>query len=178
MSPRSADGRLTSYAASDGIVMLFAGHGWGKTAAAIGYAMRARGLGWPTTVVQFLKGGGWNVPEIASADHLDIGWPVLSSRMTWAPGDLQELTAIAWRHVTTALLAPGPSLVVLDELTHVVDDGLLDIADVVKAVDARARATSVIVTGRTMPPELVELADTVTAFERVKHGGKKGILGS
>lgn len=163
--------------AREGIVMLLTGPGWGKSAAAIGYAVRARGMGWDTTVVQFLKGRAWNAPELASAERLGIDWPMLSSRLTWAPSDLHDLTERAWAGASAALATPGPALVVLDELTHAVEGGWLDAGRVAESLRDRARLVSVIVTGPHAPIELVEVADTVTTFELTKHAVKKGILG-
>lgn len=161
----------------EGIVMVFTGDGWGKSAAAIGYGVRARGMGWSTTVVQFLKGRTWNAPEITSAEVLGIDWPVLSARLTWAPHDLAELSERAWGHAARALTAPGPSLVVLDELTHAIEGGWLEVGPVVDAIAGRARLVSVIATGNAAPGALVQVADTVTTFELTKHQSKKGILG-
>ncbi|MEV1292507.1 cob(I)yrinic acid a,c-diamide adenosyltransferase [Pseudonocardia sp. NPDC049635] len=159
----------------DDLVLLFTGEGWGKTAAAVGYAVRARGAGWPATVVQFLKGGGWNAAEIAMADRLGVGWPVLTRGLTWAH-DPEQLCARAWAAAVAALAGRGPALVVLDEITHAIDNGWLDAAEVARAVSDRAPGVSAVLTGRNTHPEVVDIADTVTRFELVKHDGKRGIL--
>ncbi|WP_265523144.1 cob(I)yrinic acid a,c-diamide adenosyltransferase [Oerskovia flava] len=169
-------GRSARPRPANGIVMLFCGEGWGKSAAAVGYAVRARGSGWPTTVVQFLKGGAWNAAEISRAADLGIDWPVLSPDLTWGGLDTAQVAADAWDRARDVLGRPGPSLLVLDELTHALDGGWLDLDDVVATLRSRAPGTSVVITGRTAPDELVDLADTVTRFELVKHDGKRGIL--
>ncbi|MFP4511329.1 MAG: cob(I)yrinic acid a,c-diamide adenosyltransferase [Actinomycetota bacterium] len=161
----------------DGILMVFTGEGWGKSAAAIGYSIRARGMGWATTMVQFLKGGSWNAAEISATERMGIDWPVLSSRLTWAPRDLRGLSDRAWEHAAGALEGPGPALVVLDELSHAIDGGWLDLGRVTSGLESRARQVSVIITGADVQDELCDLADTVTTFERSKHLAKKGVLG-
>ncbi|QOR72392.1 cob(I)yrinic acid a,c-diamide adenosyltransferase [Ruania alkalisoli] len=157
-------------------MMLFTGEGWGKSAAAIGYAVRARGRGWPTTVVQFLKGGSWNAAEISQAGPLGIHWPVLSPELTWGSRDPTALAQVALGHAREALAEPEPSLVVLDELTHAIHSGWLEVTEVVETIQHRHPGVSVIITGRHSVAEFCELADTVTRFDMVEHDGKKGIL--
>lgn len=164
--------------ARDGIVMVFTGEGWGKSAAATGYAVRSRGMGWSTTMVQFLKGRSWNGPEIAVAELLGIDWPAFSSRLTWAPHDLTALSRRAWAVAEEAMRRAGPSLVVLDEVTRAIAGGWLECERVVDAIAGRHHLASVIVTGPDAPPALLELADTVTTFDLTKHQTKKGILGA
>lgn len=156
--------------------MLFCGEGWGKSAAAFGYAVRAAGQGWPATIVQFVKGGAWNAAESAASATLGIRWPVFTPRLTWGADDPQELCERAWSAAREAMHAPG--LVVLDEITHAVEHGWLQAGEVADELSSRHPLTSVILTGRAAPEPLVEAADTVTGFALVKHERKKGILGS
>ncbi|MEA2703858.1 MAG: cob(I)alamin adenosyltransferase, partial [Actinomycetota bacterium] len=45
----------------------------------------------------------------------------------------------------------------------------------VSAVRDRAERTSVVITGRNAPEELIEVADTVTEMRKVKHAYDSGI---
>lgn len=157
--------------------MLFTGEGWGKSCAAIGYAVRAAGRGWPATVVQFVKGGAWNAAEADVSTAAGIRWPVFTTGLTWGREDPQALGARAWAAARDALHADEPGLVVLDELTHAVESGWLNAESVAQEIRDRHPLTSVIITGRTAPDVLSAVADTITGFELVKHESKKGILG-
>lgn len=156
--------------------MLFAGEGWGKTAAALGYAVRASGRGWPATVVQFVKGSAWNEAEASMSAAAEISWPVFSSGMTWGGRDPQELCRMAWREAQRALVDADAGLVVLDEVTRAIEHGWLTAAQVVEALEERNPLTSVILTGQVAPQPLVDAADTVTDFRLAKHEHRSGIL--
>lgn len=154
--------------------MLLTGGGWGKSTAALGYAVRASSHGWPTTVVQFLKGGGWNASESEMLTHAGIRWLAFTSGLTWGSGDLTQLADQAWQEALSALNNPEGGLVVLDELTRAVDHGLLTAQTVVEAVRGRDPRVRVIMTGKDAPGQLHDLADTVTSFELVKHAAGLG----
>ena len=47
--------------------------------------------------------------------------------------------------------------------------------EVVEAVVGRSPKTNVVITGRDAPPELIEVADTVTEMRKVKHAFDQGI---
>jgi cob(I)alamin adenosyltransferase len=53
--------------------------------------------------------------------------------------------------------------------------GWVPVDDVVTAIRDRAPRTSVVVTGRDAPDELVAVADTVTEMRKVKHAYDEGI---
>ncbi len=157
--------------------MLFVGEGWGKSAAAFGYANRSIGRGWPTLVVQFLKGAGWNPAEVDSGRRLGIEWPTLSRDLTWAQSDPARLAASAWSTGSTAIASNEYGLVVLDEITHAIASGWVDEGELVEALATRGSTTSVIMTGRSASRRVRASADTITKFDLVKHHEKRGILG-
>jgi cob(I)alamin adenosyltransferase len=65
--------------------------------------------------------------------------------------------------------------IVLDELNIVVDCGYLPASLVVETLRRRPPDLHVCVTGRGAPPELVEIADTVTEMRMIKHAYDAGI---
>jgi cob(I)alamin adenosyltransferase len=80
------------------------------------------------------------------------------------------------------LLAPNPKsqiqlfdVLVLDEVNNAVEDGLIEIQDVLQVLRAR-KGTHVIMTGRDAGAELVKAADLVTEMKKVKHPYDKGKL--
>jgi cob(I)alamin adenosyltransferase len=66
-------------------------------------------------------------------------------------------------------------MVVLDELTYPLIYGWLPLEGVVETLKARPAHVHVVITGRRCPPELIELADTVTEMTKVKHAFNAGV---
>jgi hypothetical protein len=64
-------------------------------------------------------------------------------------------------------------LVVLDEITYPLIYGWLPLQDVLHTLRARPKDVHVCLTGRRCPPEIIELADTVTEMTLVKHAFKR-----
>ena len=165
-------------ARAQSIVLVNTGHGKGKSSAAFGVMVRGWARGWRVGVVQFLKSGKWKVGERKLAEQLDIEWHTLGDGFTWESSDLErtaELGREAWA-VAKAKLASGDyDLLILDELTYPMKYGWVEVDEVVAAIRDRAPKTSVVVTGRDAPDELIEVADTVTEMRKVKHAYDKGI---
>lgn len=164
----------------DSRLLVNTGDGKGKSSAAFGVLVRGWARGWRVGVVQFMKSGKWAAGETKLAEHLGIDWWTLGDGFTWESTDLDESAAKnvhAWE-VARAKLASGDyDLLILDELTYVVNYGWVPIADVVAGLEARWPKTNVVLTGRDAPAELVALADTVTEMRVVKHAYQQGIPG-
>jgi cob(I)alamin adenosyltransferase len=165
-------------ARAQSIVLVNTGHGKGKSSAAFGVMVRGWARGWRVGVVQFVKGGKWKTGERKLADQLDIEWHTLGDGFTWESTDLERTAQLgrdAWA-VAAAKLASGDyDLLILDELTYVLKYGWVPVDEVVEAIRSRAPRTSVVVTGRNAPDELVAVADTVTEMRKVKHAYDEGI---
>jgi len=160
------------------LVLVNTGHGKGKSSAAFGVMLRAWARGWRVAVVQCIKSGDWHTGEEKAARHLGIEWHAMGDGFTWDSDDLGETAAKgahAWM-IGRNLLASGDyDLVILDELTYTMTFGWVPVAEVVAGIRDRAPRTNVIVTGRDAPPELIEVADTVTDMGMVKHAFTQGI---
>jgi cob(I)alamin adenosyltransferase len=159
-------------------VLVNTGDGKGKSSAAFGVMGRAWARDWTVAVVQFVKGGRWQVGEKKLADHLGIEWHTLGDGFTWESTDLDE-TAAKGRHaweVAKEKLASGQyDLLILDEVTYAVKYGWVPVEDVVAGLRDRAPKTNVVLTGRDAPQEVIDLADTVTEMRKVKHAMDQGI---
>lgn len=71
---------------------------------------------------------------------------------------------------------PAIGMVLLDELNIALKYHYLDVQQVIADLDARPEMQHVIITGRGALPELIEVADTVTEMQVVKHAFKDGIV--
>lgn len=166
------------------LVMVNTGHGKGKSTAAFGTVLRAVARGWPTAVVQFLKSGNWNTGEEKVCRELGVQWFSAGDGFTWESDDLDETKAkavAAWEFSAELIAGGEYRLVVLDEISYAMTWDWIDAAEVASALESRPERVSVILTGRDMPDEVVEVADTVTEMVKVKHAfdrqirAKKGL---
>ena len=162
----------------ESVVVLNTGDGKGKSSAAFGVMARGWARGWRVGVVQFMKSGNWKTGERKLADHLGIDWWTLGDGFTWESKDLDESAAKnqhAWRVAREKLASGEYDLLVLDELTYVVNYGWVPAQEVADSVASRSPRTHVVMTGRNAPEELVAIADTVTEMQVVKDAYERGI---
>jgi cob(I)alamin adenosyltransferase len=174
--PTTAPPRATRRATS--IVLVATGDGKGKTTAAMGTALRAIGRGWKVCVVQFLKSGKWKSGEVQLLSDLGAEWHTMGDGFTWDAEDLDrsaEMARAAWAVARDSITSGLYELVVLDEVTYPVNWGWVPEDEVATCISSRPPKVNVFITGRDAPGSLVELADTVTDMQNVKHAYEAGI---
>ena len=66
-------------------------------------------------------------------------------------------------------------LVILDEISNALYYGLLDAEDVANLIERRPPGVELVLTGRNMPPAILDMADLVTEMKMVKHPFESGI---
>lgn len=160
-----------------GKVHVYTGDGKGKTTAAFGLAMRARGRGLSVLVIQFLKGKG-DFGEVISARKLGIKVEQFGTGSWLWKGmvsdeDRREATA-ALERAKHAVTSREADLVVLDEINVAVFFGLVDIESVLEIIRSRPQDLELVLTGRKAPAEVIALADYVTEMAPVKHPFDRG----
>jgi cob(I)alamin adenosyltransferase len=174
--PTTAPPQATRRAPS--LVLVATGDGKGKTTAAMGTALRALGRGWKVCVVQFLKSGKWKSGEARVLSELGAEWHTMGDGFTWEADDLEhsaEMARSAWSVAKEAIASGRYQLVVLDEITYPVNWGWLAGEEVATCIAERPAKVNIFVTGRDAPPQLVDIADTVTDMRNVKHAYEAGI---
>jgi cob(I)alamin adenosyltransferase len=160
------------------LVVVNTGPGKGKSTAAMGVMIRGVACGWSVAVVQYLKSGTWKSGEEKVGRQLGVDWWTLGEGFTWDSADLSEDEAVAeqaWQHSKAIIEAGAHRLVILDEITYPMNWGWIDTDEVVATIAARPSDVNIVCTGRDAPPPLVEVADTVTSMESVKHAYELGI---
>ena len=161
------------------LVLVNTGDGKGKSSAAFGVMIRALARGWKVAVHQFIKSGEWSVGEEKIGRQLGVDWHNQGEGFTWDSDDLEHdkaLAAAGWAEAKATIEAGAHELVVLDELTYLMNWGWIDAADVVNTIRDRPERVNVIVTGRDASAELVALADTATEMVKLKHAFDEGTL--
>ena len=166
-----------------GLLVVYTGHGKGKTTAALGMVFRALGRGFRVTVVQFIK-GKWKTGERIFAERLpELDFHVMGLGFTWDSDDLAKDKAAAraaWEKAREKILSGERDLVVLDELTYTFHYGFLPLDEVLDVLRTRPSHVHVVVTGRNAPEALIALADLVSEMVVIKHpheGGMKAQIG-
>ena len=161
------------------LVLVNTGDGKGKSTAAFGTAIRAVARGWKVGVIQFLKSGEWHVGEETIGNQLGIDWWTLGDGFTWDSENMEESEAIAreaWEVAKEKIGSGQYDLVVLDEVTYPINWGWIALDDVLAAVSRRPDNVNLILTGRDAPPQLIDVADTVTEMVKVKHAFDRGVM--
>jgi cob(I)alamin adenosyltransferase len=160
-----------------GLLLVYTGDGKGKTTAALGLVFRALGRGMRVAVVQFIK-GKWKTGERLFAETLPgLTFLVMGRGFTWDSDDLTRDRAAAeaaWREAAALLASGDHQVVILDELTYVLNFGWVPVAEVVQALQQRPPHVHVVITGRNAPAALTEAADLVTEMRNLKHPFQKG----
>jgi cob(I)alamin adenosyltransferase len=161
-----------------GLVVVYTGHGKGKTTAALGMVFRALGRGMRVSVVQFIK-GKWKTGERLFAEKLPgLRFHVMGLGFTWDSDDLARDKAAAraaWETARSEILSGELDLVVLDEMTYAFHYGFFAVDEVIATLRERPRHVHVVITGRNAPDALVEAADLVSEMKLVKHPFASGI---
>jgi len=160
------------------LVLVNTGHGKGKSTAAFGVVMRGVARGWRVSVIQFIKSGKWKVGEEAIGLRLGVDWLKGGDGFTWESPDLETSAGrarAAWSLAQAAIAGGTYELVVLDEVTYPINYGWIDGDEVVAAIRDRPAGVNIVATGRDAPPELIDVADTVTEMVKVKHAFDRGI---
>lgn len=172
------DPRPTGLRSAESLVVVLTGNGKGKSSSAFGMVIRAIARDWKVAVVQFIKSGDWAVGEQQICERLGVTWLALGAGFTWDSNDLEHDKVIArdaWKTATDLIASGDFDLVVLDEITYLPTWNWIDTSSVVETIANRPSHVSVICTGRDAPPQLIDIADTVTSMTNVKHAYDSGI---
>jgi cob(I)alamin adenosyltransferase len=160
------------------LMLLYTGHGKGKTSSALGVTMRAWGRGWRVVWLQFIKARTSRYGETRAAERMGIEMIPLGDGFTWLSKDIEQDKALAregWRIAREKLDSGAYDLVVFDEITYPLTYGWLDVDEVIEALRDRPAGVHVILTGRDAPQPLADFADLVTEMREVRHPYQQGI---
>ncbi len=161
-----------------GLIIVNTGDGKGKSTAAFGLAMRAHGRSKAVKIYQFMK-----VPSARFGEHRvfeQLGIPIegLGDGFSWKSQDLERSAQLArdgWQRAKASIMSGELFMVVLDEITYPLIYGWLALDEVLQTLKDRPRDVHVVLTGRRCPPEIIEMADTVTEMQKIKHAFNAGI---
>ncbi len=172
------DARIAQAQQRRGVIVVNTGNGKGKSSAAFGMVARALGHGMRVGVVQFIKGAFSTGEEAFFRRFPEVSYHVMGEGFTWETQDRERdvaAAARAWEQAAAFLSDPAFDLVVLDEINIALKLKYVDVQAVLAALRARPPMQHVVLTGRGAPPEIIEIGDTVTEMEDIKHAFRAGI---
>jgi cob(I)alamin adenosyltransferase len=172
------DAAIDSANRDKGLLLILTGNGKGKSSSAFGMVARTLGYGLKAGVVQFLKSRRDTGEEKFLSDQPGVQWHVTGEGFTWDTQDRDADIAAAqrgWAIAQGLLRDPSLHLVVLDELTYLLNYGYLDAQQVCADLAARPAMQHVVITGRAAPESLLDMADTVSEIRDVKHAFRAGV---
>ena len=147
------------------MIQIYYGFGKGKTTAAIGQGIRAKGAGKSVTFVQFLKDNKSSELSVLPFDIFNA-----PDSLPFNPGKEYQ----AWADSAIDYIENSESdIIILDEFLDVVDSFL----SVEKALDILNTLADreVVITGHKEIKELFEKADYITFMDKIKHPFDLGV---
>lgn len=170
------------YKIKPSVVIVYQGDGKGKTTAALGLMARALGHRSKVAFIQFIK--YWGVSEhVFIRDIQPIYGKDLyfykGGKGFYKAGELSAKNISEQEHKASAqktfeiayqLASSGKyNLVICDEINNAVHDKLLSVKDLKKLIKDKHPDTSLCLTGRNFPDELLDLTDIATHMTKQRH---------
>lgn len=164
------------------VVVVYTGEGKGKTSAALGLLTRALGNRWRVAFIQFIK--YWGVGEhVFIRDILPLYKDQLyfykGGKGFYKAGELsaefvseaqhKQAAQQAYDEAFSAATGGSFDLVICDEISNAVHDGLLAKSKLKRLVTERNPKTSLCLTGRNFPKDLLHYSDIATDMHKLKH---------
>jgi len=172
------DSRINEASIDKGIIVLLTGNGKGKSSSAMGMICRALGYDMRVALVRFLKGEQQTGEDLFLNNHPNIVSAHMESGFTWNTQD-QELdkkrAMVTWNEAKEFLNDPEISVVVLDEITYMINYKYLDESEILDTLSNRPENQHVVITGRAASKGLIDASDTVSEVEDVKHAFRANI---
>jgi cob(I)alamin adenosyltransferase len=170
------------YKTKDSVVLVYTGEGKGKTSASVGLMARSLGNGWKVAFIQFIK--HWTVGEHTFIEKIQ---PVFKDQLLfhkggkgfYNAGDLSAKDVSEAEHKQVAketfelalkcATSGDYDLVICDEINNAVHEGLLPKAKMEQLIADRSPKTSLCLTGRNFPQELIPKVDIATNMTKIRH---------
>lgn len=164
------------------VVVVYTGESKGKTSASIGLVCRALGRSWKVAFIQFIK--HWEVGEHKFLAEIA---PNFGDNLTFYKGgrgfynagnisaknvsqeEHQQAAEETYEFALSCARSGAYDLVVCDEINNAVHDGLLAELDLADLITKKHTKTSLCLTGRNFPKELLPSVDIATNMVKIKH---------
>ena len=165
-----------------GLVVVITGNGKGKTTTALGIAVRACGHNLRTCIIQFMKGdiyaGEWD-----GIKKMNCGVELISTGKGFCGiqgnpypfkehrENAQEAIQLARQKMESGEL----DILILDEINNALSLHLVDLEQVLEVIRRKPPRMHLVLTGRDAHPQVIDLADTGSDINEIKHAYRRGI---
>lgn len=183
-----------------GLIQVYTGNGKGKTTATLGLTFRALGHGFKVHIIQFTKGSTY-AGELKAAERFfpqliieqfgrgcpysalirqgmrkctGCGECFLKDKKQAGEEDFR-LAKMALQRAEEVTESKEVDILILDEIGNALRYNLITSEELIQFLTGKPAKLEVILTGRGIPNEILELADLVTELKPVKHPYQKGI---
>lgn len=160
------------------VIILLTGNGKGKSSSALGMVCRALGYGMKIGIAKFLKGAQNTGEDRFLSQQKNVQTVFMKTGFTWDTQDREFDTKMAletWVQAQKYLNDSTLDLVILDELTYMINYKYLDEKQILNSLKNRAKNQNVVITGRAASKGLIEIADTVSEIKDIKHAFRANI---
>src|SRR3990172_2924595 len=165
-----------------GLVVVITGNGKGKTTSALGIAVRACGHNMRVCIIQFMKGDLYagerdGIKKMnCQVELIPTGkgfcgiqgnpYPYKEHRK-----NAQEAIQLVHQKIESRQC----DILILDEINNALHLRLVDLEQVLVILRHKPPLMHLVLTGRDAHPQVIELADTVSEVNEIKHAYRKGI---
>ena len=161
-----------------GLIHIYTGRGKGKTAIAVGLALRAYGAKKRICFIQFLKARLSS--EIVGLRKLKIRAVLFKEKhpLFYKSASIQGLRKrIAQDLEKTKLILKDRryNFIVLDEILYLLERGWVKEEDVLDIIKKKPKQTELILTGGSATKKIIKLADYASRIKNVKHPFDAGV---
>jgi ATP:corrinoid adenosyltransferase len=172
------DSRIEEANIDKGIIVLLTGNGKGKSSSAMGMICRALGYEMKVALVRFFKGEQQTGEDLFLDSNPNVVSAHMESGFTWNTQDQEldkKLANETWLEAEKFLADSEINLVVLDEITYMINYKYLDETSILKALSNRPVGQHVVITGRAASEGIIEASDTVSEVKDIKHAFRANI---
>ncbi|NCB52724.1 MAG: cob(I)yrinic acid a,c-diamide adenosyltransferase [Clostridia bacterium] len=160
-----------------GLIEIYCGEGKGKTTAALGLCLRARGRGANILWTSFLK--DYDSGEFLGDMPFDLfkGEPVRTFFWLMTPEEKGRLKLEHCRRLQQVFreaCSGHYDILVLDEVLGALQNGSLDLQILLDELKSKTKTLEVVMTGRCAPQALKAAADYISCIQAEKHPFQKG----
>lgn len=163
-----------------GLLLVYTGDGKGKTTAALGMALRAAGHGMKVLILQFMKCQD-TIGEMKALTQTDLpitlkqyGRRVFFRTRTCEIMDIHKARQ-GLEAFKTAIKDNSYDMIILDEINMAIHFGLLEIEEVIEAIEQKPPELHLVLTGRKAKEKLIAMADLVSEIREIKHHYHQGV---
>ncbi|MDP2754418.1 MAG: cob(I)yrinic acid a,c-diamide adenosyltransferase [Nitrospirota bacterium] len=166
-----------------GFIQIYTGDGKGKTTAAVGLAVRARGHDLKVCYVYFHKDpekweyGEHRVLEKLGVDVFGFAKKHPHFYKNIDPDDIRKECLIGIEFIKKIYQEKKYHILILDEINISLRDGFLKEEEVFEILDSKPEDLELILTVRGAPEKIIKMADLVSEIKNIKHPFDKGIKG-